>query len=248
MRRKCGLPSSRRTSAIFRATVRGVTQSRATTFRKGAIARRSRGELDGGPTWHFSRLDFHKRRSGARGVWCVVGLQAFNRTNDRFRVSVHLCDVRDRRCRVASWSWYPLWRDQNNPLTLAISSRGLLIPTFQFESRPAQRVSPGRGDHGISHAINATSRLVVTRRAAAWLRRVFREAVCRDQATIFRLQPAAPVRRSGVADIGDGITASARRRRHSPARNTPRHRRQVADVSVHHAEQRGDGGLVCVME
>src|SRR5216683_569835 len=67
----------------------------------------------------------------------------------------------------------------------------------------------------------------------------------------------------GVADISDGMTASARGRRHSPAHHDQftfsaclahdgrrivgkhaRHRRQVAEVPIHHAEQRNDGGLV----
>ena len=103
-------------------------------------------------------------------------------------------------------------------------------------------------------------------RFRVWLRRVFREAVCRDQATIFRLQPAAPVRRGSVADIGDGKTASARRRRHSPAHygefafsagiahhgskvvgEDTRHRRQVADVPIQHPEECDDGRLIRVM-
>jgi hypothetical protein len=36
---------------------------------------------------------------------------------------------------------------------------------------------------------------------------VFGEAVGRDQAAAFRLQPASPVRRGRVADIGDGRAA-----------------------------------------
>jgi len=31
------------------------------------------------------------------------------------------------------------------------------------------------------------------------------------------LQPTSPVRRTGIADVGDGRSAGARRRRHSPA-------------------------------
>src|ERR1700737_4743987 len=89
------------------------------------------------------------------------------------------------------------------------------------------------------------------------------KAVGRDQATVFRLEPAAPVRRGGVADIGDGIAAGSWRRWHAPAHHGELaiaargshdgrrivgeytgHRRQVADVSVQHPEKGNDGRLV----
>jgi len=95
------------------------------------------------------------------------------------------------------------------------------------------------------------------------LRRIFREAVCRDKATALRLQPAAPVRRGGVTDIRDRRAAGARRRRHSPTHHgeltfgtrvthhgrrvvgkDPGHRWQVADVPIYHPEECDDGGLV----
>jgi hypothetical protein len=79
----------------------------------------------------------------------------------------------------------------------------------------------------------------------------------------FRLMPAPPVRRRGVPDVGDRISTSSWRRWHSPThrrqlafgagipddrrgvvRKHARHRRQVADVTVDHPEQREDGGLV----
>jgi hypothetical protein len=48
------------------------------------------------------------------------------------------------------------------------------------------------------------------------LGRVFGEAVERDQASVFRLQPASPVRGRGIADIGDRRAAKLRGRRHAP--------------------------------
>jgi len=43
------------------------------------------------------------------------------------------------------------------------------------------------------------------------LRRIIRKAIGRDHAAIFRLQPAAPMRRCGVADVGDRRPAELRR-------------------------------------
>jgi len=95
------------------------------------------------------------------------------------------------------------------------------------------------------------------------LRRVLGKAVGRHQAAAFGPQLAAPMRRGRVADVGDGRSRRARRRRHAPAhhrelapgigvahdrgrvvREDTRHRRQVADIAVDHAEQRGDRGPV----
>ena len=45
-------------------------------------------------------------------------------------------------------------------------------------------------------------------RVRVW--RIFRKTIGRDQAAAFRLQPAAPMRRGGVADIGDGKPARTR--------------------------------------
>jgi hypothetical protein len=78
----------------------------------------------------------------------------------------------------------------------------------------------------------------------------------RHQAPVLRLQPAAPVRRRVVADIGDGKISCAQWRRHTPAhhghlaadvrvanhrrrivREHTGHRRQVAYIPVQHAEQ-----------
>jgi hypothetical protein len=47
------------------------------------------------------------------------------------------------------------------------------------------------------------------------LGRVFGKAVERDQTSVFRLQPAAPVRRRRVADVGNGRAACAGRWRHT---------------------------------
>ena len=95
------------------------------------------------------------------------------------------------------------------------------------------------------------------------LRRVFGEAVERHQAAVFRLQPAAPVRRRGVADVGYWRSAGPRRWWHAPPHQHQlalrasiaddgrrivgkhaRHRRKVADVTVHHAEERADRFLI----
>src|SRR6476619_7086314 len=81
----------------------------------------------------------------------------------------------------------------------------------------------------------------------------------RDQAP----QPAAPMRRGGVADIGDRRAARARRGRHAPAHHGQlatgasvahdrcrivgkyaRHWLKVTDVAVDDAEQPDDRGLV----
>src|SRR5712664_2294546 len=76
-------------------------------------------------------------------------------------------------------------------------------------------------------------------------------------------EPAPPMRGGGVANIRDSRAAGAWWRWHSPAhpdhlalttcvahdwsrviREYARHRRQVADVPIHHPEQGGDGGWV----
>jgi hypothetical protein len=94
-------------------------------------------------------------------------------------------------------------------------------------------------------------------------RRVFGEAIERHQAAAFRLQPAAPVRRRGVADVGNRRPAEFRRRRHAPAHQhhlaivagvaddrrriigkRAGHGREVADVAVAPAEQPADRFLV----
>lgn len=94
------------------------------------------------------------------------------------------------------------------------------------------------------------------------LRRVFGEAVGRDETPTFRLQPASPVRRGGVLDVGDWYPASRWRRDPPPhhhhlaaiidiAHHRSRivgehagHRREVADVAIDDAEQPSDGRLV----
>src|SRR6185436_15007913 len=95
------------------------------------------------------------------------------------------------------------------------------------------------------------------------LRRVFSEAVERHQAAVFRLQPAAPVRRGGVADVGHRRPAGPRRWRHAPAhqdelafgagvahdwrgiiRKHTWHRCKIADVPVHDPEEGGDRALI----
>jgi hypothetical protein len=82
---------------------------------------------------------------------------------------------------------------------------------------------------------------------------IFCKAIERDQAPIF--QPASPVRRRGVADIGDGKISGAWRRRHAPTHHhhlavgadvaddwsriiweDAWHRGEVADISVDHPE------------
>src|ERR1700761_9177911 len=52
---------------------------------------------------------------------------------------------------------------------------------------------------------------------------LFGEAIGGDKAAVFRFEPAAPVRRRGVANIGDRKVAGAWRWRHVPA-----HHRQFA--------------------
>jgi len=53
-------------------------------------------------------------------------------------------------------------------------------------------------------------------RVRIWLGRVLGEAVERHQAAVLRLQPAPPMRRVGVADIGHRRATGAGRRRHAP--------------------------------
>jgi hypothetical protein len=63
---------------------------------------------------------------------------------------------------------------------------------------------------------------------------VFGEAVGRDKAVVLRLEPAAPVRRRRVADVGDRRPACARWRRHAPS-----HHAQLAPgVGVAHDRSR----------
>src|ERR1700730_8117495 len=57
---------------------------------------------------------------------------------------------------------------------------------------------------------------VVLLRLWVWLRRVLGKAIERDQAAVFRLQPAAPVRGGSVADVGDRRAGPARRGRAIP--------------------------------
>ena len=95
------------------------------------------------------------------------------------------------------------------------------------------------------------------------LGRLFREAVRRDQTTVLWLEPSPPVRRRRVPDVGDWVSASTRRRWHSPAhhhnltltgcvahdrrwivREYAGHRRQISDILVHHPEQCDDRRLV----
>jgi hypothetical protein len=95
------------------------------------------------------------------------------------------------------------------------------------------------------------------------LGRVFREAVRRDQTAVLWLEPSPPVRRRRVPDVGDWVSASTRRRWHSPAhhhnltltgcvahdrrwiiREYAGHGRQISDILVHHPEQRDDRRLV----
>jgi hypothetical protein len=85
----------------------------------------------------------------------------------------------------------------------------------------------------------------------------------RHEASVLRLEPCSPVRRRRVADVGDGWTAREQGRWHAPAhshhlgtcigvtdhgrrivRKHARHRRQVADLAVDHAEERNDCGLI----
>src|SRR6185437_13739252 len=95
------------------------------------------------------------------------------------------------------------------------------------------------------------------------LRRIFGEAVCRHQAAVLRLEPHAPMRGRGIADVGNRRPTGARRRWHAPAheyhfldlasvaydrrgivwKNTW-HRREVADVAVQVAKEPRDCGLV----
>jgi len=70
------------------------------------------------------------------------------------------------------------------------------------------------------------------------------------------------MRGGSVADVGDGKTTGAWRRRHAPAhrdqlalsggvshhrrgivRKHPGHPREIADVPIHHPEEPDDGGL-----
>lgn len=86
-----------------------------------------------------------------------------------------------------------------------------------------------------------------------WAPARIRRSCWRDQTAAFRFQPTAPVRRRGVADVGDG-KASRAWRRHAPphhghlalrigipdrgrgiVRNHAGHRRKVADIAVHDA-------------
>ena len=95
------------------------------------------------------------------------------------------------------------------------------------------------------------------------LRRIFGEAVEGHETAMLRPQPDAPVRRCGVANVGNRGTARARWRRHTPAHHQhlqsalaiadhgsrvigkhARHRLKVADIAIDHAEQRDDRGLV----
>src|ERR1700677_3203789 len=95
------------------------------------------------------------------------------------------------------------------------------------------------------------------------LGRVFSEAVKRHQAPGLRLEPSPPVGRRRIPDVGDRVAAELWRWWHTPAHHNhlaiavvdahhrgrivgkySRHRRQIADVSAHHAEKCCDGGLV----
>jgi hypothetical protein len=53
-------------------------------------------------------------------------------------------------------------------------------------------------------------RYILLARREIGLRRIFGETVGRDQAAAFRFEPAAPVWRRGIADIGDRRPAGAR--------------------------------------
>ena len=95
-----------------------------------------------------------------------------------------------------------------------------------------------------------------------WLRRILCEAVEGHEAAMLGPKPDAPVRRRGVANVGNRGTARARWRRHAPAHHqhlgptfavadhgsriiwkNSRHRLEVADIAIDHAEQRDDRSL-----
>jgi hypothetical protein len=93
--------------------------------------------------------------------------------------------------------------------------------------------------------------------------RIFGKAIERDQTPAFWRQPASPVRRRHVADVGDRRTAELQWRRHAPAHQHHRalfadiaddgsriirkhagHRGEVSDIAVDLAKQPDDGFLV----
>jgi hypothetical protein len=77
--------------------------------------------------------------------------------------------------------------------------------------RPAYRAGPDRDPAPIREALeNTTSFFVSGLGSGAYSANLF-------AGTRLRLEPAAPVRRGGVADLGHGRAASARLRRHAPA-------------------------------
>ena len=83
---------------------------------------------------------------------------------------------------------------------------------FRFRSAVALEVGPDAGEAGQGPIIiDREPDDVFLLGLRIRLRRVFSEAIERHQAAVFRLQPAAPVRRGGVADVGDRRSACARR-------------------------------------
>ena len=83
------------------------------------------------------------------------------------------------------------------------------------------------------------------------LRRILGKAIGRHQAAVFGLEPGAPMRRGGIADVGHRRPAGPRRRWYAPAHEDQlfgvagvadhrcrivgeyaRHRREIADVAV----------------
>jgi len=106
-------------------------------------------------------------------------------------------------------------------------------------SRGAQRARAGRLLRG-AHLLGLGVRL--------W--RVFGKSVGRHQA-VLGLQPTSTVRRTGVADVGDGRSAGARRRQHSPAHHNgagiAHDRRRIIWKDARHRRQECPSANAAVM-
>jgi hypothetical protein len=60
----------------------------------------------------------------------------------------------------------------------------------------------------VQHLSVHSTKLVVRKFLGVRLWSILRETVCRDETAAFRLPPASPLRRSGVADVGNGISTA----------------------------------------
>jgi hypothetical protein len=89
---------------------------------------------------------------------------------------------------------------------------------FRFRPAVARELGPDAGKAGQRPiVIDREPDDVLLFGLGVRLRRVFSEAVEGHQAAVFRLQPTAPVRRGGVADVGHRRPARPQRWRHAPA-------------------------------